>query len=139
MRTTAIFNREEEENYACIMREKVPYRAVVNPMAEGLVQFEVEIQSQKEIRSRVIWSDAESPWIEGGMEELMVHFTYASWTAYNLGFALSMVIASKNESLGQAISDMMTKTISKFGAVQIAEIQLTREALDELRRDNIEP
>jgi hypothetical protein len=73
------------------------------------------------------------------MEELMVHFTYASWTAYNLGFALSMVIASKNESLGQAISDMMTKTISKFGAVQIAEIQLTREALDELRRDNIEP
>ena len=103
-------------------------------MTEGLVQFEVEIQSLTEIRSRVIWPDSEGPWIEGGMEDLMVHFTYASWTAYNLGCAMSMALASKDENLGQAISDMMTKMISSLGAIQIAEIRLTREALDELQK-----
>ena len=108
-------------------------------MAESLVQFEVEIQSLTEIRTRVIWPDSEGPWIDGGMEDLMVHFTYAGWTAYNLGCPMSMVLASKDEYIGQAISDMMTKMISSFGAIQIAEIRLTREALDELRRDHIEP
>jgi hypothetical protein len=111
----------------------------VNQMTEGLVQFEVEIQSQKEIRSRVIWPDSQGPWIEGGMEDMMVHFTYASWTAYNMQCAMSMALASKNEELGLAASDMMTKMISKFGAVQIAEIRLTRDALDDLRRNRLEP
>jgi|SRR4030042_6195891 hypothetical protein len=108
-------------------------------MAEGLVQFEVEIKSLTDIRTRVIWPDSKGPWIEGGMEDLMVHFTYAGWTAYNLGCPMSMALASKDENIGQAISDMMTKIISTFGAIQIAEIRLTREALDELRRDRIEP
>jgi hypothetical protein len=52
---------------------------------------------------------------------------------------MSMALASKDENIGQAISDMMTKIISTFGAIQIAEIRLSREALDELRRDRIEP
>ena len=34
---------------------------------------------------------------------------------------------------------MMTRMISAMGAVQVAEIRLTREALDEIRRDRIEP
>jgi hypothetical protein len=69
----------------------------------------------------------------------MVHFAYASWTAYNLGCALSLTLSSKEESLGQAISDMMTKAVASFGAIQVADIRLTREALDELKRDRIEP
>ncbi|VVB67375.1 Uncharacterised protein [uncultured archaeon] len=108
-------------------------------MAEGLFQFESEIQILKEIRSRVIWPDSEGPWIEGGLEDLMVHFTYASWTAYNLGCAMSLVLSGRDESLGQAISNMMTKMISAFGAIQLAEIRLNRQALDQLRRDRIEP
>ncbi len=108
-------------------------------MSEGIVQFEAEIQSLKEIRSRVIWPDSEGPWIQGGLEDLMVHFTYASWTAYNLGCAMSLTLSSREESLGQAVSDMMTKMISTMGAIQLAEIRLTREALDRLRRDRIEP
>jgi len=108
-------------------------------MQEGLVQFEAEIQSLKEIRSRVIWPDSEGPWIEGGLEDLMVHFTYASWTAYTLGCAMSLVLSGRDESLGQTISDMMTRMISAFGAIQLAEIKLNRQALDELRRDRIEP
>jgi len=108
-------------------------------MEEGIVQFEAEIQSLKDIRSRVIWPDSEGPWIEGGLEDLMVHFTYASWTAYNLGCAMSLVLSSREESLGQAVSDMMTKLISTMGAIQLAEIRLNRQALDQLRRDRIEP
>jgi len=54
-------------------------------MIDGLVQFEAEARSLNQIRSRVISPDSDGPWIEGGMEDLMVHFTYASWTAYNLG------------------------------------------------------
>ena len=108
-------------------------------MRDGLVQFEAKIQSFKNIRSRVIWPDSEGPWIEGGMEDLMVHFTYASWTAYNLGCALSMALSSKDEDLGRSISDMMTRMISSMGAIQLAEIRLTPDAIDELKRDRLEP
>ncbi len=108
-------------------------------MAEGLVQFEAEIKSMTEIRSRIIWPDSESPWIEGGMEDLMVHFTYASWTAYNMSCALSMVLSSRDEALGRSFSDMMTRMISSMGAIQLAEVRLTPDALDELRRSRLEP
>ena len=108
-------------------------------MLDGLVQFEAEIASPKSMRSRVIWPDSEGPWIEGGMEDLMVHFTYASWTAYNLGYALSMFLSSKEEDLGRSISEMMTRMISSMGAIQLAEIRLTPEAIDELKKDRIEP
>jgi hypothetical protein len=108
-------------------------------MIDGLVQFEANIQSFRIIRSRVIWPDSESPWIEGGIEDLMVHFTYASWTAYNLGCALSMALTSKEEDIGRTISEMMTRMISSMGAIQLAEIRLTPDAIDELKRDHIEP
>ncbi len=108
-------------------------------MREGLVQFEAKIQTPKSIRSRVIWPDSEGPWIEGGIEDLMVHFTYASWTAYNLGCALSMALSSNDEDIGHSISDMMTRMISSMGAIQLAEIRLTPDAMDELRRDHLEP
>ncbi len=108
-------------------------------MIDGLVQFEAKIQSFKSIRSRVIGPDSEGPWIEGGMEDLMVHFTYASWTAYNLGCALSMALSCKDEDLGRTISDLMIRMISSMGAIQLAEIRLTPEAIDELKRDHLEP
>jgi hypothetical protein len=108
-------------------------------MRDGLVQFEAKIHSHKNIRSRVIWPDSEGPWIEGAVEDLMVHFTYASWTAYNLGCALSMTISSEDENLGRSISDMMTRMISSMGAIQLAEICLTPSAMDELKRDRLEP
>ena len=108
-------------------------------MIDGLVQFEAKIHSFNSIRSRVIWPDSESPWIEGGMEDLMVHFTYASWTAYNLGCALSIALSSKDEDIGRSISDMMTRMISSMGAIQLAEIRLTPDAIDELKRDHLEP
>jgi hypothetical protein len=108
-------------------------------MRDGLVQFEAEITSPTKIRSRVIWPDSEGPWIEGGMEDLMVHFTYASWGAYNLSCAVSLAISSKEEGLGRSISDMMTRMISSMGAIQLAEIHLTPDAADRLKRDRIEP
>ncbi|MDD2755891.1 MAG: hypothetical protein PHS80_10235 [Methanothrix sp.] len=108
-------------------------------MIDGLVQFEANIQSFRSIRSRVIWPDSESPWIEGGIEDLMVHFTYASWTAYNLGCALSMALSSKEEDIGRTISEMMTRMISSMGAIQLAEIRLTPDAMDELKRNHLEP
>jgi len=108
-------------------------------MRYGLVQFEAEIQSLNHIRSRMICAESNGPWIEGRLEDLMVHFTYASWTAYNLGYALSMVLSSKEEDLGRRISEMMTRMISSMGAIQLAEIRLTPEAMDELNRDRIEP
>ena len=108
-------------------------------MLDGLVQFEAEIASPKSMRSRVIWPDSEGPWIDGGMEDLMVHFTYASWTAYNLGCALSMALSSKDDALGRSISEMMIRMISSMGAIQLAEIRLTPEAIDELKNDRIEP
>ncbi len=108
-------------------------------MRYGLVQFEAEIQSLNQIRSRMICAESDGPWIEGRVEDLMLHFTYASWTAYNLGYALSMVLSSKEEELGRRISEMMTRMISSMGAIQLAEIRLTPEARDELNRDRIEP
>ena len=108
-------------------------------MIDGLVQFEAKIQNVNNIRSRVIWPDSEGPWIEGGMEDLMVHFTYASWTAYNLGCALSIALSSNDEFLGRNISDQMTRMISSMGAIQLAEIRLTPGAMDELKRDRLEP
>ena len=112
---------------------------VIFDMMDGLVQFEAEVQSLNQIRSRVISPDSDGPWIEGGMEDLMVHFTYASWTAYNLGCALSMALASKEEGLGRTVSDMMTRMISSMGAIQLAEIRLSRDAMDEMKRDRLEP
>ncbi|MDM7940565.1 MAG: hypothetical protein QUS07_09530 [Methanothrix sp.] len=123
----AIFNREE-----------IPKKTMMI-LLKGLVQFEAEIQGPTEIRSRIIWPDSEGPWIEGGLQDLMVHFTYAAWTAYNLNCALSMVLSSHDEGLSRSVSDMMTKVVSVMGAIQVAEIRLTREALDELKRDRIEP
>jgi len=108
-------------------------------MRSGLVQFEAKIHSPMSIRSRVIRPDSEGPWIEGGMEDLMVHFTYASWTAYNLGCALSMALSSKDEDLGRTISDLMTRMISSMGAIRLAEIRLTPDAMEELKRDRLEP
>ena len=108
-------------------------------MLDGLVQFEAEIASPKSMRSRVIWPDSEGPWIDGGMEDLMVHFTYASWTAYNLGCALSMALSSKDDALGRSVSEMMTRMISSMGAIQLAEIHLTPEALEDLSRGRLEP
>lgn len=108
-------------------------------MPEGIVQFEVEIQSLTKMRSRVTWPESTGPWIEGGLEDLMVHFMYAGWTAYNKDCAMSMLLTSSEESLGQAVVDMMTKMIEAMGAVQMVEMRLTRAALDELRRDRIEP
>jgi hypothetical protein len=108
-------------------------------MVDGIVAFEVEISSMTQIRSRVLWPGAEGSWIEGGMEDMMVHFTYAGWTACNLGCMMSLVLASQDPRLTQALSEMMTRIIATMGAVQVAEIRLTREALDEIRRDRIEP
>jgi len=50
-----------------------------------------------------------------------------------------MALASKEEDLGRAISDMMTRMISSMGAIQLAEIRLSRDAMDEMKRDRIEP
>ncbi len=106
---------------------------------QGIVQFEAEIKSLKDIRSRIIWPDSEGPWIEGGLEDMTVHFTYACWTAYNLSCMMSLSLSSQDRNLGQAVSDMMTRMISTMGALQIAEIHLTPEALDEIRRNRIQP
>ncbi|HON37007.1 MAG: hypothetical protein IPI63_06570 [Methanothrix sp.] len=108
-------------------------------MRDGLVQFEAEIQGLNQIRSRVICAESNSPWIEGRLEDLMVHFTYASWMAYNLGYILSIALSSKEEDLGQRVSEMMTRMISSMGAIQLAEIRLTPKAMEELKRDRLEP
>jgi hypothetical protein len=108
-------------------------------MSEGLVQFEVEVLALDDMKSRVVWPESSSPWIEGGLEDLMVHFTYASWTAYELGCPMTLILTSKEERLGQAVADMMTKMVESMGAVQMAEIRLTRDALDELKRDRLGP
>ncbi len=108
-------------------------------MTDSLVQFEADIVSMTNIRSRVIWPDSESPWIEGGIEDLIVHFTYASWTAYNMRCALSLALFSKDEDLGRSISDLLARMISSMGAVQMADIHLSAGAIDELKRDRIEP
>ena len=74
-------------------------------MAERIVQFEVEItNNMARIRSRVAWPESSGPWIEGGLEDLMVHFTYACWNAYMLGYAISMALATCDDQVGQAVS-----------------------------------
>jgi hypothetical protein len=50
-----------------------------------------------------------------------------------------MALASKEEELGKTVSDMMTRMISTMGAIQLAEIRLTRDAMDEMKRDRLEP
>jgi hypothetical protein len=52
---------------------------------------------------------------------------------------MTMILTSKDEKMGQAMADMLTKMIETMGAVQMAEIRLTRSALDELKRDRIGP
>lgn len=105
----------------------------------GIVQFEVEVVSFSQIRSRVVWPESSSPWIEGGMEDLMVHFTYATWTSYMMGCAMSLALASQEEVLGQTISDMMTHTVEAMGGIELGEIRMTRQALDEVRDEHTEP
>ncbi len=108
-------------------------------MSEGIIQFTVEIKSLTNIRSRVIWPELTGPWIEGGLEDLMVHFMYAGLNAYNMECAMSLLLTSSEERLGQTVVDIITKMVEAMGAVQMAEIRLTRAALDQLRRDRIEP
>jgi hypothetical protein len=108
-------------------------------MAENMVYFEVEIQSLTEIGSRALWTDSAGPWIDGGLEELMMNFTYAAWTAQSLGCAMSLLLASPEESLGQNVCDLLTKLIRSMGAIQLAEVRLSRDALEELRRTRLEP
>ena len=108
-------------------------------MPEGIVQFEVEITDLSRMRSRVSWPGSGGPWIEGGLEDLMVHLTYAGWTAYTLGYAMSLVLASQDNCLGQAVTDMLAKTIEAMGAVEMAEIRMTRDAMEQVKDDRIEP
>jgi hypothetical protein len=108
-------------------------------MAEGIVLFEAEIIDMARIRSRVSWPESSSPWIEGGLEDLMVHFVYACWNAHMLDCAISMILASPDHMIGQAISNMLSKTIEAMGAVQMAEIRMTRQAMDDLRKGGVTP
>lgn len=108
-------------------------------MPEGIIQFTIEINGLTDIRSRVIWPELAGPWIEGGLEDLMVHFMYAGLSAYNMECAMSLLLTSSEEELGQAVVDMISKMVEAMGAVQMAEIRMTRAALDQLRRDRIEP
>lgn len=101
--------------------------------------FEVEIIDMSRIKSRIVWPESTGPWIEGAVDDLMVHFAYAGWTAYMRDRAVSLLLTSPDENLGLAISSMLTKTMEAMGAVQIGEIRLNREALKELQRDRIEP
>jgi hypothetical protein len=108
-------------------------------MAERIVQFEVEITNMARIRSRVAWPESSGPWIEGGLEDLMVHFTYACWNAYMLGYAISMALASSDDQMGQIVSNILSKTIEAMGAVQMAEIRMDHQALDDLRKGGTVP
>jgi hypothetical protein len=108
-------------------------------MAEGIVQFEVETTSMARIRSRVSWPESSGPWIEGGLEDLMVHFTYACWNAYMLGFAISIALDSSDEQVGQTVSNMLSKIVEAMGAVQMAEIRMNRQAIDDLRKGGTVP
>lgn len=106
---------------------------------DGLIIFEVEIEEPTVIRSRIIWPNAEGPWIEGGVDELVVHLIYAIWSAYNTAWALSLVISSRYADLSISISESLSKLICSLGAVEISEIRMDRNALEELRKDRIEP
>lgn len=108
-------------------------------MAKGIVQFEAEVTNMSLMRSRVIWQTSSGPWIEGALEDLMVHFAYACWNAYMLGYALSIALASQDDQLGQFVSNMLSKTIEAMGAVQMVEISMNRQAMDDLRRGGTTP
>jgi len=108
-------------------------------MPEGIIQFEVEATNMAQIRSRVSWPESSGPWIEGGLEDLMVHFTYACWNAYMLGYAISLALASGNDQFGQAVSSKLSKTIEAMGAIQVAEIRMNRQAMDDLRKGGTPP
>jgi hypothetical protein len=106
---------------------------------EGFVRFEVEIRGYSGIKSRVVWPEAEGPWIEGELEDAMLHFIYAGWTAFKKKCAISLSIVSSDESVGIAISEMLSRTIEALGAVEVGEIRMNQEAINSLRRDRIEP
>ncbi len=108
-------------------------------MPEKTIQFEVEITDKARIRSKVSWPDSSGPWIEGRIEDLLVHFTYACWNAYMLGFAVSLALASEDDQLGLAVSSMLSKMIEAMGAVQMAEIRMNREAMDDMRKGGTTP
>jgi len=107
--------------------------------AQSMVQLEVEITETARIRSRINWPESSGPWIEGEIEELLVHFAYAGWTAYKTGCAVSLMLSSCDEEIGLAISEMLSKTIRAMGAVEVSEVRMNRDALDALRKDRIEP
>ncbi len=103
------------------------------------MRFEVEIDDPTVMRSRIVWPNAEGPWIEGGVDELMVHFAYAIWSAYNTAWAFSLVISSRYAELGIEISKYLSKLICSMGAVEISEIRMDENALKELKNSRIEP
>ncbi|NYT01985.1 MAG: hypothetical protein GKC10_04420, partial [Methanosarcinales archaeon] len=75
----------------------------------------------------------------GGLEDLMVHFAYAGWTAYHSGCVLSLHLASPDEELGTTLSRMLSRTMEAMGGVEVGEIRMNSEALESMRRDRIEP
>ena len=83
-------------------------------MAEGIIQFEVEITDMARIRSRVSWPDSSGPWIEGGLEDLMVHFAYACWSAYRLGHAVSLALAKTGKRIAARMAMMAITTSSSI-------------------------
>jgi len=50
-----------------------------------------------------------------------------------------MIITSKDEGMARTISDLLTRIVSSMGALEMAEIHLSARAIDELKRDRIEP
>jgi hypothetical protein len=108
-------------------------------MPEGIIQFEVEVASMTQMKSRLVWPEISGPWIDGGIEDLMVHFTYACWNAYRLGCALTIALASGDDQLGQAVSNMLSKTIEAMGGMQMAEIRMNSQAMDDLRKGGVTP
>jgi hypothetical protein len=108
-------------------------------MHKRIVQFEAEIHSLSKMRSRVTLPESPGPWIEGGMEDLMVHFMYAGFAAYSEECAMAMSLISDEEETGRAVVEMLAGVSEAMGAVQLVEMRMTREALDEMRRDRIEP
>lgn len=106
---------------------------------EGMINFEAEIKDYSRVRSRIVWTESSSPWIEGGLEDLMVHFAYAGWTAYQTGSALSLHLTSHDEDLGATISRMLSRTMEAMGGVEMGEIRMNQEAMESIRRDHIDP
>jgi len=104
-----------------------------------MVRLEVEIRDFTTMRSRIVWPESVGPWIVGGVDELMVHFTYAGWSAYKTGNPISLVLTSTVEELGIAVAEMLSRTIQSMGAVQVSEVRMNKEALDAMKRDRIDP